>query len=88
MLTSIKAPTFQRNKMADVLCGTWFVMMGAYMGLRIVASLAKTNFSELGPTLLSLFEYTAAIRNLKEISKKLLHYKYSDLLLMSDKSLY
>jgi hypothetical protein len=59
--------TFHLKMMAELLYGRAFVITGTEVGLLILESFCRTNFSELGPTLLSLFEYTAAIRNLEEL---------------------
>lgn len=56
--------TFQYKVMADGLAGSAEVITGAGDGFSIGESLRRTNLADIGPDLLSLLEYTAAIWNL------------------------
>jgi hypothetical protein len=55
--------------MAELLNGRAFVITGGKLGLRFEVSFVSENLADVGPDLLSLFEYTAAIRNLKTDAK-------------------
>lgn len=49
--------------MADRLAASAWVMTGAGDGFSTGESLSRTNLADMGPDLLSLLEYTAAIWN-------------------------